>query len=149
MVAWVGYSQCPVRYHRQPRVAGETKYPLRKMLSFAWTAATSFSTLPLQFSISFGIILGLLAIEEGIRAILALLLGWYAVPGWTSLMVVTSMMGSALLISIGIVGQYVGKIYEQSKDRPLYVVARVFESRNVTGTELAQPQAVPSKSVGR
>jgi hypothetical protein len=99
------------------------------MLAFAWTAATSFSTLPLQASLVLGGVAGLFGIEEGVRAVLAAVLGWYTVPGWTSLMVVTSMIGSALLISIGILGQYVGKIYEQSKDRPLYVVARTFQFR--------------------
>ena len=148
MVAWVGYPQCPIKYHRQPRVAGETKYPLRKMLSFAWTAATSFSTLPLQFSISIGVLLGLVAIEEGVRAVLAVMLGWYAVPGWTSLMVVTSMIGSALLISIGILGEYVGKIYEQSKERPLYVVSRVFNVGAAPDQELVQRQSAPSARVG-
>lgn len=126
MVAWVGYPQCAVRYERAARVSGETKYPLRKMISFAWTAATSFSIIPLQASLLLGVFVGLFAIEEAIRAVLATLLGWYSVPGWTSLMVVTSMIGSALLISIGILGQYVGKLYEQAKGRPLYVVARTF-----------------------
>jgi dolichol-phosphate mannosyltransferase len=63
------------------------------------------------------------------------LLGWYAVPGWTSLMVVVSILGSALLISVGIVGQYVGRIYEQSKDRPLYLVARTFNVVGRTGPQ--------------
>jgi polyisoprenyl-phosphate glycosyltransferase len=126
MVAWVGYSQFALKYRRESRVAGTSKYPLHKMLSFAWTAATSFSTLPLKLSLIFGIIVGVFGIEEGFRAVLAFLLGWYTVPGWTSLMVVTTMIGSALLISIGILGQYVGNIYEQSKERPLYLVSRKF-----------------------
>ena len=123
MVAWVGYAQIGVRYRRNPRAAGSTKYPLRKMLSFAWTAATSFSTLPLRISMFLGMSAGLLGIEETLRAFYALARG-HVVPGWTSLMVVTSILGSAILISIGIVGQYVGRIYEESKGRPLYLVAR-------------------------
>ena len=126
MVAWLGYPQCALKYERAPRAAGATKYPFTKMLAFAWTAATSFSTLPLQISIVLGVIIGLFGLEEAVRASLARLLGWYVVPGWTSLMVVTSVIGSALLISVGIVGQYVGRIYEESKDRPLYLVARTF-----------------------
>jgi len=129
MVAWVGFPQCAVKYVRAPRAGGRTKYSLRKMLLFAWTAATSFSILPLQISILLGVLVGLVGIEEGIRALLAVALGWYTVAGWTSLMVVTCAIGSALLISIGIVGQYIGRIYEQSKERPLYLVARTF---NVT-----------------
>src|ERR1035438_7530736 len=136
MVAWVGYPQVAVKYQRASRVAGEAKYPLRNLLGLAWTAATSFSTVPLQISIVLGLITGLLGIEEGTRAILASLLGWYIVPGWTSLMVVTSIIGSALLISVGILGQYVGKIYEQSKERPLYLVSRTFNVAAPPMTEI-------------
>jgi polyisoprenyl-phosphate glycosyltransferase len=125
MVAWVGFPQIAVMYQRVPRLHGSTKYPLRKMLSFAWTAATSFSTLPLRISLYLGTVVGLFAIEEAVRAIIVSAMG-ITVPGWTSLMVVTSIIGSALLFSIGILGQYLGKLYEQSKDRPLYFVARSF-----------------------
>jgi dolichol-phosphate mannosyltransferase len=126
MLAWVGFPQVAVPYHRQARVAGSTKYPLRKMLAFSWVAATSFSTLPLRLSVIMGAIVGIIGVEEGIRAILAHFLGWYTVPGWTSLTVMVSLIGSAMLMSIGILGQYVAKLYEQSKGRPLYIVARTF-----------------------
>ena len=142
MVAWVGYPQIAVKYKRAARVAGHSKYPLRKMLAFAWTAMTSFSTLPLKFSLICGLIIGLLGLEEGMRAILALLFNWYTVPGWTSLMVVTSVIGSTLLISLGILGEYVGKIYEQSKNRPLYLVSRTF---NIDDVSTTQPEALLSK----
>jgi dolichol-phosphate mannosyltransferase len=130
MVAWVGFPQVAVTYHRQPRVAGSTKYPLRKMLGFSWVAATSFSTLPLRLSMIMGGIAGIIGIEEGIRALLAHFLGWYTVPGWTSLTVIVSLIGSAMLMSIGILGEYVAKLYEQSKGRPLYIVARTFGGRS-------------------
>jgi len=126
MVAWVGYPQYALKYNRAPRAAGRTKYPLRKMLAFAWTAATSFSSVPLQISLFFGLIMGLISLEEAIRAFLAWLLGWYAVPGWTSLMIVDSLLGSVILFSIGVLGQYIGLIYEQSKDRPLYLVSQTY-----------------------
>ncbi len=138
MVAWVGYPQCAVKYERAPRAGGHTKYPLRKMLLFGWTAATSFSVLPLQISLLLGVLVGLFGIEEGIRALLAVVLGWYTVPGWTSLMIATCAIGSALLISIGILGQYTGKIYEQSKERPLYLVSRTFnigQTRRAAGDQ--------------
>ena len=137
MVAWVGYPQCAVRYRRAPRAAGETKYPLRKMLTFAWTAATSFSTLPLKVSFVIGWLVGLFGIEEAIRALLAVFYGWYTVPGWTSLTILTSIIGSVLLISVGVLGEYVGKIYEQSKGRPLYLVARTF---NVEPSHESEPE---------
>jgi dolichol-phosphate mannosyltransferase len=126
MVAWVGYPQIALKYERGPRRKGDSKYPLRKMLTFAWTAATSFSTLPLKLSWLFGCLVGLFGIEEGVRAVAAQLLGWYVVPGWTSLMVVGSLVGAVLLMSVGVLGQYVGKIYEQAKGRPLYLVSRKF-----------------------
>ena len=78
----------------------------------------------------FGAMVGMLGIEEGIRAALAHFLGWYTVPGWTSLTVLVALIGSALLISIGILGEYVAKLYEQSKGRPLYIVARTFGGRS-------------------
>jgi glycosyltransferase involved in cell wall biosynthesis len=130
MVAWIGFPQVAVAYHRQPRVAGSTKYTLRKMLAFSWIAATSFSTLPLRLSTILGAIVGIIGIEEGIRALLAYFLGWYTVPGWTSLTVLVSLVGSAMLMSIGILGEYVAKLYEQSKGRPLYIVARTFGCRS-------------------
>lgn len=123
MIAWVGYPHIAVRYRREPRVAGETKYPLRRMLRFAWVAATSFSTLPLRFAMLLGVITTLLGCEEAVRAILAYAFGWYTVPGWASLVVLVSLMGGTMLVSIGIVGEYIGKLYEQSKHRPLYLVA--------------------------
>jgi glycosyltransferase involved in cell wall biosynthesis len=126
MVAWVGYPQIGVPYERSARLVGETKYPLHKMLSFAWTAATSFSTLPLHASTTLGFLVTLFGLEEGVRAVLAHVFHWYVVPGWTTLMVAFSVIGGTLLTSIGILGEYVGKLYEQSKDRPLYLVARTF-----------------------
>lgn len=124
MVAWVGYPQVGVPYQRAPRAAGETKYPLRKMLRFAWTAATSFSPIPLRASIWLGVIATLLGFAEAIHAIVARILHWYVVPGWASLVVLISFLGGAILICIGIVGDYVAKIYEQGKNRPIYLVSR-------------------------
>ena len=123
MVAWVGFAQTAVAYVRQPRVKGETKYPLWKMLRFAWTAAISFSPTPLRVSFGLGVLLGLVGISQAVKAVVRVMLGLYNVPGWTSLMVVICLIGSAILISIGILGEYIGRIFEEIKGRPLYVVA--------------------------
>jgi dolichol-phosphate mannosyltransferase len=96
------------------------------MLRFAWTAATSFSALPLKASTFIGLLAMLLGLEEAIRATLAYFLHWYVVPGWASLTVLVSFLGGAMLMSIGILGEYVGKIYEQVKNRPLYLVAQTY-----------------------
>jgi len=145
MVAWVGYSQIGVEYERAPRLAGETKYPLRKMVAFAWTAATSFSTLPLHASTLLGAVATLLGVEEAVRAVLAHVFHWYAVPGWSSLTVLISLLGGATLMSIGVVGEYVGKIYEQSKGRPLYLVAGTVNVDPRAGGPTAQ-QATASET---
>jgi dolichol-phosphate mannosyltransferase len=122
MVAWVGYPQICVCYQRQPRGAGSTKYPVRKMIRLAWTAAISFSALPLRLSFMGAGTMTMLALEEAVRAVIAYHLG-KTVPGWTSLMVVLCLNSAALMIAIGILGEYVGRIYEEGKARPLYVVA--------------------------
>jgi len=148
MVAWVGYAQTGVPYQRCRRVAGRTKYPFHKMLLLAWTAATSFSSVPLRFSFFTGICFGLFGLEEAFRAALAYVLGWHTVPGWTSLMIVTSLLGSALLLSISILGEYVGKIYEESKDRPLYLVARTFNIEGPQGRSSGSVTGLMSSSRG-
>lgn len=124
MVAWVGFPQVGVQYEQLPRVAGSTKYTFNRMVKFAWTAATSFSALPLKASTLLGIIVTLGGLAEAVHALLATLLHWYVVPGWTSLVVLVSVLGGATLVSIGVLGEYVGKLYEQTKNRPLYLVSR-------------------------
>jgi dolichol-phosphate mannosyltransferase len=119
------------------------------MLNFAWTAATSFSTLPLKVSLFMGILVGLFGIEEAVRALLAYVFKWYTVPGWISTTVLMSAIGSTLLISVGILGEYVGKIYEQAKERPLYLVARTFNVGNQEELERRATAKVAALSDGR
>ena len=123
MISWVGFPQIAVDYEREPRAAGSTKYPLRRMLRFAWTAAISFSPLPLRISFGFAAVLALIAFTQGVNAVIRTALGLYTVPGWTSLMVVLCLIGSAVLVSIGVLGEYIARIFEENKRRPLYVVA--------------------------
>jgi dolichol-phosphate mannosyltransferase len=122
MVTWVGYPQICVRYERQARVAGASNYPLRKMIGLAWTAAVSFSPLPLRISFVAAGLMSLLATEEAIRAFVEHFSG-RTVPGWTSLMIVLCMSSAALLTTVGVLGEYVAKIFEEGKGRPLYIVA--------------------------
>jgi dolichol-phosphate mannosyltransferase len=124
MVAWAGFPQIGVQYRQMERVAGSTKYTIRKMVALAWTAATSFSTLPLKISTTVGILITLGGLAEGLRALLTVFFRWYIVPGWTSLIVLVSVLGGTTLVSIGVLGEYVGKLYEQAKNRPLYLVSR-------------------------
>jgi glycosyltransferase involved in cell wall biosynthesis len=123
MVCWVGFPQTTVTYVRQPRVLGSTKYPLRQMLLFAWTAAVSFSPAPLRLAFALGVLTAMAGLAEGIYAVVRTLLGLYNVPGWTSVIVVVCLIGGAVLMSIGVLGEYVARIFEESKGRPLYIVA--------------------------
>ena len=123
MVAWVGFPQTAVIYQRAPRAAGESKYPLRKMLKFAWTAAVSFSPLPLRLSLGLGFLVASLGLAFGVFVILGKLFQWFnPAPGWASLVVLISLVGGTVLISNGILGEYIGRIFEEAKARPLYLV---------------------------
>jgi len=143
MISWVGFPQTAVPYTREPRAAGATKYPVWKMLRFAWTAAVSFSPLPLRLSFGLGVVLALLGVTQAINAVVRTALGLYTVPGWTSLMVVVCLIGSAILISIGVLGEYVGRIFEESKGRPIYVVAECVNAKaNTSGEAHSEPASM-------
>jgi polyisoprenyl-phosphate glycosyltransferase len=122
MVAWVGFRQTAVYYHRDARFAGETKYPLRKMLQFAVDGITSFSILPLRAATWLGVLAGVAAVAIGVWAVVSKLFGWGTVPGWTTIMFAVALGSSAQLLMTGVLGEYVGRIYEEIKRRPLYIV---------------------------
>jgi dolichol-phosphate mannosyltransferase len=123
MVAWVGFPQTAVEFERAPRCAGKTSYSLRKMMAFAWTAAISFSPIPLRLSLLAGALVALFGIGDGVYAVIRKL-EHRTVPGWTSLMVMLCLIGGGVMLSIGILGEYVGRIFEEVKGRPLYVISR-------------------------
>ncbi len=129
MVTWVGFPQVAVPFVRQPRAAGETKYPLSKMLRFAWTAAVSFSPLPLRLSFFVGATFFGMGCAYAVYALTRWMLGLYIVPGWTSLILVTCLGTGGVMVLIGVLGEYVAMIYEEIKRRPLYVVAERFNSQ--------------------
>jgi dolichol-phosphate mannosyltransferase len=124
MVGWVGFRQSSVRYTRHERFAGVTKYPLSKMLRFAFDGITSFSTLPLRMATWLGAFAALLAMGLGAWAFYVKIQGVSAVPGWTTIMILVALGSSAQLLVIGILGAYVGRIYEEVQRRPLYAVAK-------------------------
>jgi dolichol-phosphate mannosyltransferase len=121
MVAWIGWRQTAVTYERAERHAGETKYPLRKMLRFAADAIVSFSFAPLRVATGLGLAASGLSFAYAVYAVLARLLGWGVVHGWASLMVAVLFLGGVQLVSLGIIGEYVGRVYDEVKRRPLYV----------------------------
>ncbi|MDQ1444666.1 MAG: polyisoprenyl-phosphate glycosyltransferase [Acidimicrobiaceae bacterium] len=124
MVSWIGFSQTAVEYARDPRYAGETKYTMRKMVKFAVDGITSFSEKPLRVSIQMGLITCFISLFLALVIVAGKVLEpTSALPGYASLMVVVLFFGGVQLLSIGLLGEYVGRIYRESKRRPLYFVA--------------------------
>ncbi|MDF1520662.1 MAG: glycosyltransferase family 2 protein [Brevefilum sp.] len=127
MSAWVGFKQVGVKYKRKPRYAGETKYPLNKMIKLALNAITSFSYFPLQLATYIGFIAaGLSVLAIPIVAILRLTTGTVLLGQATTLIIVL-FLGGVQLIALGIIGEYIGRIYDEAKGRPLYIVAEAPE----------------------
>jgi glycosyltransferase involved in cell wall biosynthesis len=123
MVSWIGFPQTAIRFVRPARVAGETKYPLRRMLLFAWTAALSFSPLPVRLSFVLGFALFGVGAAYAVYALARVMFGLNVVPGWTSLIMVNCLTSGAIMMGLGILGEYVSRIFEEVKNRPLYVVS--------------------------
>lgn len=124
--AWVGFRQEAVTYEREPRFAGTTKYPFRKMVRFSVDAITSFSTIPLQLATSFGFFLaGLSLVGIVIAALLRLV--HHAIVGQASTLILVLLMGGIQLIFLGIIGEYLGRIYDEVRNRPLYIVRETLE----------------------
>ncbi|MGV8937591.1 MAG: glycosyltransferase family 2 protein [Allorhizobium sp.] len=122
MVSWVGFKQIAVPYSRAERFAGETKYPLRKMMTFAIDGILSFSTKPLRISVTFGMVAVAFALAGIGYSIFLRIFTSLWVEGWTAIMIAVLFMGGVQLISLGIIGEYIGRIYTEAKGRPLYVV---------------------------
>jgi glycosyltransferase involved in cell wall biosynthesis len=122
MISWVGFRQVGVAYEREGRYAGESKYSLLRLLHLALRGIVGFSTLPLRLAIAVGATISTIAFIVGIWAIAARAADVFVPPGWTSTVVVVSFLGGVQLLLIGILGLYIGNIYEEVKARPLYVI---------------------------
>lgn len=132
LVSWVGFKQCALPYSRDERFAGETHYPFRKMLHFATDGITSFSEKPLKIATSAGLLITLAAFVVGIFIVVGKMLDpGSQLPGYASLMAAVLFLGGIQLLSMGILGQYVGRTYREAKGRPLYVVADVVSAQNL------------------
>lgn len=143
MVSWAGFKQASVEYVREERFAGETKYPLRKMLRLSLDAITSFSTKPLKIA---GILGFLLSAAGFIYLIIVLCQHFFTdttTPGWTSLIAISLLFNGITLSLLGVLGEYIGRIYEETKGRPLYLV-----SEKVNFTSEAQDDRKLTEPVG-
>ncbi len=147
MVAWIGFRQVPILYDRDERLAGDTKYPLAKMVRFALDALTGFSSAPLKLASHAG-----LALSIGSVLIVLYILGaWLSgrsVAGWTSLMLVVVVLGAVQMFVLALMGEYIGRLYNEAKRRPLYIVqsvaGRPAERKPRLGIVAPEPDAPPA-----
>jgi dolichol-phosphate mannosyltransferase len=124
MVSWIGLRQVALEYDRDPRFAGTSNYPLARMLSLAIDALTAFSIVPLRIASVLGVTVGILSMLMLIYTIGSYMRG-HVVDGWTSLSTIVLMLGAIQLLLFGVLGEYVGRIYLESKRRPLYMIDRI------------------------
>lgn len=127
MISWIGLPQAALEYDRDERHAGQSKYPLRRMVRFAVDAITGFSIIPLRLATWLGFTCAALALLMTIYALVSWLTGG-VVAGWTSTILVVLIIGGVQLFVVGILGEYVGRLYIQSKGRPLYIVERILRA---------------------
>jgi dolichol-phosphate mannosyltransferase len=150
MVAWIGFKQVPFAYDRDQRFAGETKYPFSKMVRFAFDALTGFSSAPLKLASHAG-----LALSAGsVLLIVYIAYAWLtgqSIQGWTSLMVVVVVLGAMQMFVLALMGEYIGRLYNESKRRPLYIVEEIAggEHRKARLGYLAEATANSDKPGGK
>jgi dolichol-phosphate mannosyltransferase len=131
MVTWVGFKQTGLLYHRKERFAGQSKYPLIKMMRFAWDGITAFSTSPLRMVSYLGFTIATVGFLYCLYVIYAKIFTNETIQGWASVMIVTLIMSGINLITLGVIGQYIGRISEESKNRPLYIIDKIYQ-KNVS-----------------
>lgn len=146
MSSWVGYRQIGVPYNRAKRYAGSTKYPFKKMIKLAWNAITGFSYVPLQLAMVLGFIVALLSIIMIPIVIIVRLSSGSELLGQATTLISTLFLGGVQLICLGILGEYVGRIYDEVKNRPLYVAADI--TRSVYDPDLNNPGDLIQSSKG-
>ncbi len=134
IVPTIGYKSDCVYYERAERFAGESKYPLKKMLSFAFDGITSFSVKPIKIVWTLGLIVCVAAIVAAVYTLISKILG-YSSDGWASLMCSIWFLGGVQLVSVGVIGEYVGKIYKETKARPRYIIEEYKKESNIETKE--------------
>lgn len=121
LVSWMGFNQAFIPYEAERRNAGKSKYTVRKMVRFALDGLTSFSSRPLRMPLYLGIVFAFFGLVYTVYAVVNFSLG-HTMPGWTSLLIVTLLIGGVQMISLGIIGEYLARVYNESKARPLYFI---------------------------
>ncbi len=123
--AWVGYSTCYIPYTAQPRAAGKTKWSFRKLMNYAIEGIIGFSTKPLRIATYLGVFTAFAALLYLVAVICEKLITGIDIPGYATIIVLTLLLGGIQLLCIGIIGEYVGKIFQQSKSRPIYIAKEI------------------------
>lgn len=144
LVSWIGFKQTGLTYHRDKRFAGETKYPYKKMIKFALDGITSFSTMPLKIAMWMGYAASTFAFIYLASVFVQWQMG-YTVEGWATIMVAVLFLGGTQLICLGIIGEYVGRIFSESKGRPLYIIETVTGSDAWTDERHPLPPSVEAR----
>jgi glycosyltransferase involved in cell wall biosynthesis len=125
IISWIGFKQVPFSYKREARFAGETKYPFNKMLHFATTAMLYFSKKPLKLATGLGFITVLIGIIYAIWILIGKIVGFtHALTGWSSIIILIIFFGGVQLLTVGVLGQYIGILFDEIKDRPEYIVEK-------------------------
>jgi dolichol-phosphate mannosyltransferase len=138
MVSWIGGKQVAIPYDRKARFAGETKYPLRKMIRFAVDAITSFSVFPLRLVTYLALIVIGLALLAAICVILVKLINpHYFIPGFPAIIITVVFLGGVQLLALGIIGEYLGRMFESAKARPIYIIEQIYSKNNAQADRLA------------
>ncbi|SOJ54928.1 putative glycosyltransferase [Mycobacterium simulans] len=146
MVAWIGGKQVPLVYDRRARVAGESKYPFTKMVRFASDAVTGFSVAPLKLSMTLGWIMAAVGFFFAIYSSVGAVLG-HTVPGWSSLMAALGLLSGMQFLMLGAIGAYLGRLYDQSKGRPLFMIRETVSSADVAVPMVPAVPTVPVSAV--
>jgi glycosyltransferase involved in cell wall biosynthesis len=147
MISWIGFRQTALRYDRNPRFAGSSQYPLSRMMILALDALTGFSTAPLRIASYVGFLVGVL----GLLMLVYTLGSWatgHVVDGWTSLTTIVLILGSLQLILFGLLGEYIGRMYIELKQRPLFTIDRIV-THNTESLTMAQPGQIDASLDGR
>jgi dolichol-phosphate mannosyltransferase len=156
MAAWLGLKEAFIPFERPGRAAGHTKYSLFKMLRFAWTGISSFSAFPLRISITLGCLLSFAGFAYLVRVFYLALFTNTLVPGWASVVVLQCIFSGMILLALGAIGDYVARTYEETKNRPLYVVTETYnlaipanpQQTLTRAVILAEPHAIPAVARG-
>jgi polyisoprenyl-phosphate glycosyltransferase len=147
MISWVGFRQTYIEYERDERFAGETKYPLKKMIKFASDGIIAFSSKPLRLVMSFGLFSVLISIGLLLYSIIVKLIGYDIEAGWASIMVAISFFSGIQLLGLGIIGQYIARIYDESKNRPIYIVKETLNIDELSNYEEKEKQKLKNEWV--